>query len=247
MTAMFERFTERARRVFFFARYEASQFGSMTIESGHMLLGLIREYTDLIHHFAPRAPSVEDISKEVAAHLTVRQRVPTSIDMPLSNECKRILAYSAEETERLLHRLISGEHLLLGILREENCMAAKVLDQLGLKLDVIRDELARHPMAEEPAAAGVTSGGFQALSSFLNLHNPVLPDAGVVPDADTARRIAESVWIPMYGEEKIASQQPLKAELKFNVWIVSGSSESDAALFAFILQKDGRILSLGLE
>lgn len=49
----------------------------------------------------------------------------------------------------------------------------------------------------------------------------------------------------MFGEEKIASQEPLKAELKFNVWIVSGSPESDAALFAFILKKDGRILSVG--
>ena len=243
---MFERYTERARRVIFFARYEASQFGSMTIESEHLLLGLIREYTDLIHRFAPGAPSVQDILKEIRAHLTVRERVPTSIDLPLSNECKRILAYSAEEAERLADRLIGGEHVLLGMLREENCLAAKVLYELGLKPDVIREELARHPIAERPTTPGVTSVGFfHPLSSFLNLHNPVLPGAGVVPDADTAKRIAESVWIPMFGEEKIASQQPLNAELKFNVWIVSGSPESDAALFAFILKKDGRVLSVG--
>src|SRR5262249_19343873 len=111
---MFERYTERARRVIFFARYEASQLGSMTIESEHLLLGLIREHTDLIHRFAPGAPSVHDISKEVTAHLTVREKVSTSIDMPLSNECKRILAYSAEEAERLAARLIGTEHLLLG-------------------------------------------------------------------------------------------------------------------------------------
>src|SRR5437870_7007487 len=242
---MFERYTERARRVIFFARYEASQFGSTTIESGHLLLGLIREYTDLIHRFAPDAPSVQEISKEITAHLTVREKVSTSIDMPLSNECKRILAYSAEEAERLADRLIGAQHLLLGMLREENCMAAKVLYQSGLKLDVIREELARHPMAEEPTRSVVPSVAFHPLSSFLNLHNPVLPGAGAVPDADTAKRIAESVWIPMFGEEKIASQKPLNAELKFNVWIVSGSPESDAALFAFILKKDGRILSAG--
>jgi hypothetical protein len=242
---MFERYTERARRVVFFARYEASQFGSTTIESEHLLLGLIRAHTDLIHRLAPEAPSVHDISKQVTAHLTVREKVSTSIDMPLSNECKRILAYSAEEAERLAARLIDTEHVLLGMLRED-CLAAKVLYQLGLKLDVIRDKLARHPIAEEPARSGVTSVGFfHPLSSFLNLHNPVLPGAGVVPDADTAKRIAESVWMPMFGEEKIASQQPLNAELKFNVWIVSGSTESDAALFAFILKKDGRILSVG--
>ena len=243
---MFERYTVRARRVVFYARYEASQFGSMTIESEHLLLGAIREYTDLIHRFVPGAPSVQDISKEVTAHLTVREKVPTSIDMPLSNECKRILAYSAEEAERLADRWIGAEHLLLGMLREENCLAAKVLYQLGLEPGVIRDELARHPMAEEPTTSGVTSVGFfHPISSFLNLHNPVLPGADVVPDADTAKRIAESVWIPMFGQEKIASQQPLNAELKFNVWIVSGSPGSDPALFAFILKKDGRLLSVG--
>ncbi len=154
---MFERYTVRARRVVFYARYEASQFGSMTIESEHLLLGAIREYTDLIHRFVPGAPSVRDISKEVTAHLTVREKVPTSIDMPLSNECKRILAYSAEEAERLAARLIGAEHLLLGMLREGNCLAAKVLYQLGLKPGVIRDEVARHPMAEEPTTSGVTS------------------------------------------------------------------------------------------
>src|SRR2546425_3696344 len=244
-TAMFERYTETARRVIFFGRYEASQFGSMTIESEHLLLGQIREYTNLMDRFLQVAPSAEDIRKEIASHLTVRQKVPTWIDLPLSNECKRILACSAEEAERLNHRQIDAEHLLLGFLREENCVAAQVLNQLGLRVNVIREELARHPMAEEPAAARGTSGGLRALSSFLNLHNPILPGVGVVPDADTAKRIAESVWVPMYGEEKIAGQQPLKAELKFNVWIVSGSPESEAVLFAFILQKDGRILSVG--
>jgi len=244
---MFERYTETARRVIFFGRYEASQFGGMTMESEHLLLGLIREYTNLIDRFVPGAPSAEHIPKEIAAHLTVREKTRTSIDLPLSNECKRILAYSAEEAERLNHRHIHAEHLLLGILREENCTAAQILNQLGLKVNIIREELARRPVAEEPAGAGVTSGGLRPLSSFLNLHNPVLPGGGIVPDADTAKRIAESVWIPMYGEEKIASQRPLNAVLKFNVWIVSGSPESDAALFAFILQKDGRILSVGLE
>src|SRR5437899_3260518 len=222
---MFERYTERARRVIFFARYEASQFGSMTIESEHLLLGLIREYADLMERFLPGALSAEDIRKEIAAkiHLTVGQKVPISVDLPLSNECKRILAYSAEEAERLNHRHIDVEHLLLGMLREENCTAAQVLNQLGLKVNVIREESARYRRAEEPAGAGVTSGGSRPLSSFLNLHNPVLPGAGIVPDADTAKRIAESIWIPMYGEDKVASQQPVKAELKFNVWIVSGS------------------------
>jgi hypothetical protein len=57
--------------------------------------------------------------------------------------------------------------------------------------------------------------------------------------------IAEAVWIPQYGAGTVARQAPIKAGLKFNVWIVTGSSSTEAPLFAFILQADGRILSVG--
>src|SRR5215831_5562923 len=126
---MFERYTERARRVIFFARYEASQFGSMTIESEHLLLGLLREDKNVIYLFLQNSPSGESIREHIALRLPVREKVPTSIDLPLSNECTRILAYSAEEAERLNHQHIGTEHLLLGILREEKCVAAEILQQ----------------------------------------------------------------------------------------------------------------------
>ena len=116
---MFERYTERARRVIFFARYEASQFGSTTIETEHLLLGLIREDKNLTNRFLRNHSSIESIRKEIEGRTTIREKVSTSIDLPLSNECKRILAYAAEEAERLNHRHIGTEHLLLGILREE--------------------------------------------------------------------------------------------------------------------------------
>ena len=118
---MFERYTERARRVIFFARYEASQFGSTTIETEHLLLGLIREDKNLTNRFLRNHSSIESIRKEIEGRTTIREKVSTSIDLPLSNECKRILAYAAEEAERLNHRHIGTEHLLLGILREEKC------------------------------------------------------------------------------------------------------------------------------
>src|ERR1700756_3369957 len=147
---MFERYTERARRVIFFARYEASAFGSTTIESEHLLLGLIREQGNLIQRFLAGV-AADDVWKEIEARVVVRERVSTSIDLPLSNECKRILAYSAEEAERQGCRLVTLEHVLLGILREENCLAAQVLSQFSPGVDVIRDDLARQPLPEEPA------------------------------------------------------------------------------------------------
>jgi ATP-dependent Clp protease ATP-binding subunit ClpC len=140
---MFERYTERARRVIFFARYEASQFGSTTIETEHLLLGLIREDKNLTNRFLRNSSSIESIRKEIEGRTTIREKVSTSIDLPLSNECKRILAYANEEAERLNHRHIGTEHLLLGILREEKCVAAEILHERGLRLVAIRDELAR--------------------------------------------------------------------------------------------------------
>src|SRR5438552_3157281 len=140
---MFERYTERARRVIFFARYEASQFGSTTIETEHLLLGLIREDKNLTNRFLRNHSSIESIRKEIEGRATIREKVSTSIDLPLSNECKRILAYAAEEAERLNHRHIGTEHLLLGILREEKCVAAEILHERGLRLNAIREELAR--------------------------------------------------------------------------------------------------------
>src|SRR5512138_2279452 len=140
---MFERYTEKARRVIFFARYEASQFGSPYIETEHLLLGLLREDKALTNRFLRQHSSVESIRKQIEGHTTIREKVSTSVDLPLSNECKRVLAYAAEEAERLSHKHIGTEHLLLGLLREEKCFAAEILHERGLRLSTIREELAR--------------------------------------------------------------------------------------------------------
>src|SRR2546430_14016080 len=140
---MFERYTEKARRVIFFARYEASQFGSPYIETEHLLLGLLREDKALTNRFLRSHASIESIRKQIEGHTTIREKVSTSVDLPLSNECKRVLAYAAEEAERLSHKHIGTEHLLLGLLREEKCFAAEILHERGLRLSTIREELAR--------------------------------------------------------------------------------------------------------
>ena len=140
---MFERYTEKARRVIFFARYEASQFGSPYIETEHLLLGLLREDKALTNRFLRSHASIESIRKQIEGHAAVREKVSTSVDLPLSHECKRVLAYAAEEAERLSHKHIGTEHLLLGLLREEKCFAAEILRERGLRLSTIREEIAR--------------------------------------------------------------------------------------------------------
>ena len=109
---MFERYTEKARRVIFFARYEAAQFGSPLIETEHLLLGLVREEKALTRRFL-RGNAIETLRPEVEKYTMVRDKVSTSVDLPLSNESKRVLAYSAEEAEALGHKHIGAEHLLL--------------------------------------------------------------------------------------------------------------------------------------
>ncbi len=147
---MFERYTEKARRVIFFARYEASQFGSPYIETEHLLLGLLREDKALTNRFLRSHVSVELIRKQIETHTTIGEKVATSVDLPLSNEGKRVLAYAAEEAERLGHKHIGTEHLLLGLLREEGCFAADLLKERGVKLESVREDLARQ--THEPEA-----------------------------------------------------------------------------------------------
>jgi ATP-dependent Clp protease ATP-binding subunit ClpC len=157
---MFERYTEKARRVIFFARYEASQFGSPYIETEHLLLGLLREDKALTNRFLRSHASVESIRKQIEGHTTIREKVSTSVDLPLSNECKRVLAYAAEEAERLSHKHIGTEHLLLGLLREEKCFAAEILHERGLRLGTIREELARTSQEKAaPAQRGSRQSG----------------------------------------------------------------------------------------
>jgi len=139
---MFERYTERARRVIFFARYEASQLGSSSIESEHLLLGLIREGKGLTSRiFSKSQISMESIRKEIEGRAVYRDKVSTSVDIPLSPESKKVLGYASEEAERMLHTHIGTEHILLGLMREEQCVAANILANKGLGLPAVREDV----------------------------------------------------------------------------------------------------------
>ncbi len=153
---MFERYTEKARRVIFFARYEALQYGSQVISPEHILLGLMREDKTLSARYFPfrNSLSVETVRREVEERITLRERIPQSAELHLSTETKKILALSAEESRKLKNRHIGPEHLLLGVLREEKSIAAEILFQYGLRLQDVRDEVARQSGFSEFYAAG---------------------------------------------------------------------------------------------
>jgi ATP-dependent Clp protease ATP-binding subunit ClpA len=148
---MFERYTQKARRSIFFARYEASQFGSAEIDTEHLLLGLFREDHSLLG-LGPELP-VEAIRKRIASARPGREKIPTSHDLPLSQACKRALALGAEEAQKFGDEYIRTGHLLIGLLDQE-CFAAQMLREFGWAADTLRQAVAASPEpAEGPPSA----------------------------------------------------------------------------------------------
>jgi hypothetical protein len=166
---VFERYTERARRVIFFARYEASQYGSPYIETEHLLLGLLREDPGLRGQFLGPTTVAADIRTEIERQITRRERISTSVEMPLTEECKKVLKMAAEESERLAHRHIGTEHVLVALLRVEGSLAGRLLRERGLKPEAIREQLAKTPGSVSPKAAVEPSrGALATMDSFLS-------------------------------------------------------------------------------
>jgi ATP-dependent Clp protease ATP-binding subunit ClpC len=139
---MLEKFTEKAKRILFLARYEASQTGSKVIGTEHMLLGIIKENEEATAELFSRSNiNVDLLRAELEARGPSRERTSTSVEIPFSDEVKRVLSYAEEEAERLLHPSIGTEHLLLGLLREENSTAGRILNDKGMSLYMVREDL----------------------------------------------------------------------------------------------------------
>jgi hypothetical protein len=88
------------------------------------------------------SPSAIDSIRRKISERGLGEKLPTSVDLPLSNESKRVLAYAADEAERLAHRHIGTEHLLLGLLREKKSFAAQLLNEEGVLLERSREKIA---------------------------------------------------------------------------------------------------------
>ena len=137
---MFDRLTERARRVIFFARLEASKTGCDAISTEHLLLGLMRENMYLLPEFPPGS-DLAAIRSDLFG-LPPAESVPTSVDMPLTESAKRVLQQSAHERYSLKHDLVTSGHLLLGILDEEQSGACTILKRYGIQREQVITRLA---------------------------------------------------------------------------------------------------------
>jgi len=199
---MFERYTEKARRVIFFARYEASQVGNPYIESEHLLIGLLRESGHELRRYLGSRVSAEELRAEIAASTLRREPTSTSVDLPLSNECKRILAYSAEEAARLGHQHIGTEHLLLGTLREKDCLAARLLRERGMELETTRKAI-EADAKEKGVQGGIGYGGPAAHRRNLRGFRIVDKDTSelllTLQDSTSMPRVGDSILIEKEG------------------------------------------------
>jgi len=164
---MFERYTEKARRVIFFARYEASQYGSPYIETEHLLLGLLREDRALARRILGEVNSDEGIRTEIARHITPRERISTSVEVPLTLESKKILNLAAEEADRLGHRHIGTEHILLGLLRVEGSLAGKILQARSVRVATLREQVAKVSVESINVQPESSKRAVATLDSFL--------------------------------------------------------------------------------
>lgn len=159
---MFEKYTDKARRVLFFARYEASQFGASTITSAHLLLGLVREAekttVQMLEQMGINLTELKD--RVVSQHQNNFNQQPsaTSVEIPLSEETKRVLHYALKESMSLNHKYVGVEHILLGILRDEHAFASQLLTEMGsdlyrakeILLDILKEEKLNKKKKEHP-------------------------------------------------------------------------------------------------
>jgi ATP-dependent Clp protease ATP-binding subunit ClpC len=142
---MFARYAEIARRVIVSSKHKASQVGSPDIDTEHLLLGLLAADKGLARRFLGSPWAAEALWGKIEQSGPIHKRIQGPVDLPLSIVSKRVLSYAAEEADRLSSKHISTEHLLLGLLREENCFAAEFLNEHGVRLASTREELMRIP------------------------------------------------------------------------------------------------------
>jgi hypothetical protein len=136
---MFERYTESARRVLFFARWEVSEAGSSEVGPEHILLGLIQQPEGLVVRiFAASHVSLETIRRDVKASIVPGPKISTSVEVPFSADAQRVILAAVAEADNLRHDYVGTEHLLLALLTVEGTLAATTLTRFGLRADAVR-------------------------------------------------------------------------------------------------------------
>ena len=173
---MFDRFTDRARKVMGLARQEAQRFNHDYIGTEHILLGLIQEGSgvaaDVLKNLDVDLKKIRQEVEKLVSHGTT---MVTMGQLPFTPRAKKVLELALEEASNLGHNYIGTEHLLLGLIREQEGIAAQVLQNIKVRLEDVREEVLELLGAEvatgeeedaEPVQAGNTKSKSPALDAF---------------------------------------------------------------------------------
>src|SRR5437868_2667928 len=154
---MWQRFTERARKVVFYAQEEAQKFGEGYVSTEHLLLGLVRESDSVAARVLEKlGVSLNRIRAEVEKQLPRGDARPSQ-DMTLTPRAKRVIDLAYDEARNLNNNYIGTEHLLLGLIREGDGLAGRVLAKLGVELEKARREVMALQDNETPVKSGRSS------------------------------------------------------------------------------------------
>lgn len=174
---VWQRFTERARRVVFFAQEEAGRLGENYVSTEHLLLGLVRESDSVAARILETlGVSASRVRTEIERQVT-KGDGRTGPDMQLTPRAKRVIDLAYDEARQLNNNYIGTEHLLLGLIRENDGLAGRVLAKFGVDLDRTRREV-RRLQDQEPATAGARTGASTAAPSRSNSRTPALDEYG---------------------------------------------------------------------
>jgi ATP-dependent Clp protease ATP-binding subunit ClpC len=186
---MFERYTERARRALFFARWEVSQRGAAALGTEHLLLGVLRDAKGLVGRLV-LPEHIDAIQIDLDERSPRKAPVPTDIELPFADEMQRVFQFAAEEADALGHSYIGTEHLLLGLLREESALSSELLRKNGFDLAGVRTQIVALLQAQSGAGGAAHADIVEEIERLKSVAERL---ARKVPDQAIARPLLEQI------------------------------------------------------
>jgi ATP-dependent Clp protease ATP-binding subunit ClpC len=222
---MFEKFTERGRKVIIYAREEAEKRQNDYLGTEHLLLGLLREEESLPMIILKKMGlSADELRMEVERNLPTGSNILTFGDIPFTPRAKKVLELAVEEARLLGHSYIGSEHLLIGLIREDSGIAGKILRSLGANLLGVRQ-----------LAINLSIRKMQSSAKDKKTHTPALDEFG----RDITQLAREGKLDPVIGREREIERvlQILVRRVKNNPVIIGESGVGKTAIVEGLAQR----------